>query len=114
MKRQTILLLALALCALLLALALPAGGEGLAQPRPLSAPDSQIVQLMPLPPGYWIRYVLTPSSTTDYSVVAVALLSSGQTWPLILQETGFRLAPEGWQGFCYIPEERGCVGVTNY
>lgn len=111
---RKLILLAIALCALLLALALPAGGEGPVQPRLPSAPDSQIMQLMPMPPGYWIRYVLTPSSTADYSVVAVALLSSGQAWPLILKETGFQLAPEGWQGFCYIPEERGCVGVTDY
>ena len=105
MKR--IFLLGLCLCTLLLAL--PAGGEGTAQPaQPI------ITQLSPLPPGYWIRYVISPSQTIDYAVVAVALLSTGQPWPLILKETGFCLAPEGWQGFCYIPEERGCFGVTNY
>jgi len=110
MKRSFPILaaLALALCAALL---LPAASPGDGAMAGRATPH--IVQLTPLPPGYWIRYVDSPNQTTDYAVVAIALLDSGQTWPLILKSTGFILAPEGWLGFCYVPEERGCWGVEH-
>lgn len=110
MNRKSYLLLAFLACLLLLL--------ALISRVPIDTSQAQtqgIISVTSLPPGWWARYNQGASTTTDYPVVGMALLSTGEIKPIILQSTGFSLAPEtNLLGFCYVPEERACLGDIDY